>query len=268
MEDYNSSASGFNTQSTSGFAAVPQPASSSDGVAPEPAVTQPYSQPYPQSYSQPYSQPYAADDPADTSPFASSGSSAPASASAAAASVGGSGTALAVPIDDPGLTSEFPPVGATVDEEPTEKGVSIITREATVLGNIITDGHIDIVGRVRGNVDAKGDVAVHGIVRGDVGGEKIGLYNCRVKGNLDAAAGVIVDEGSVIGGDIATKNIIFDGKIKGNINADNVVVLRSHSYCLGDVSAASLAVEPGTVLNGMVRTMVAGDLEAPFDEVM
>jgi cytoskeletal protein CcmA (bactofilin family) len=155
-----------------------------------------------------------------------------------------------------------------VEEEPVEKGISVITREATVLGDIITEGHIDIVGRVKGNIDAKGDVAIHGIVRGDVDGSKIGLYSCRVKGNLNAGLGVIVDDSSVIGGDVKTKNIIFDGKVKGNIDADNVVVLRSHSYCLGDVSAASLAVEPGAILNGKVRTFVDGDLEAPFDEVI
>jgi cytoskeletal protein CcmA (bactofilin family) len=157
---------------------------------------------------------------------------------------------------------------AVADEEPLEKGISVITREATVLGDIITEGHIDVVGRVKGNIDAKGDIAIHGIVRGDVGGEKIGLYNCRVKGNLESWLGVIVDEGSIIGGDVKTKNIILDGKVKGNIDAENVVVLRSHSYCLGDVSAASLAVEPGAILNGKVRTFVKGDLEAPFDEVM
>jgi cytoskeletal protein CcmA (bactofilin family) len=155
-----------------------------------------------------------------------------------------------------------------VEEEPIEQGISVITREATVLGDIITQGHIDIVGRVKGNIDAKGDVAIHGIVRGDVGGSKIGLYDCRVKGNLDAALGVIVDESSIIGGDVKTKNIIFDGKVKGNIDAENVVVLRSHSLTLGDVSAASLAVEPGAILNGTVRTLVDGDLEAPFEEVM
>ncbi len=153
-------------------------------------------------------------------------------------------------------------------EEPIEQGISVITREATVLGDIITQGHIDIVGRVKGNIDAKGDVAIHGIVRGDVGGSKIGLYDCRVKGNLDAALGVIVDESSIIGGDVKTKNIIFDGKVKGNIDAENVVVLRSHSLTLGDVTAASLAVEPGAILNGTVRTLVGGDLEAPFEEVM
>jgi cytoskeletal protein CcmA (bactofilin family) len=169
---------------------------------------------------------------------------------------------------EPATTEFVSEEAVEVEEEPVEQGISVITREATVLGDIITEGHIDIVGRVKGNIDAKGDVAIHGIVRGDVGGSKIGLYSCRVKGNLDAGLGVIVDENSIIGGDVKTKNIIFDGKVKGNIDAGNVVVLRSHSYCLGDVQAASLAVEPGAVLNGKVRTFVEGDLEAPFDEVL
>jgi len=167
-----------------------------------------------------------------------------------------------------GYHSTFAQEPIEVEEEPVERGITVITKEATVLGDILTEGHIDIVGRVKGNIDAKGDVAIHGVVRGDVVGSKIGLYNSRVKGNLEAGLGVIVDDGSIIGGDVKTKNIIFDGKVKGNIEAENVVVLRSHSYCLGDVSAASLAIEPGAVLNGKVRTFVEGDLEAPFAEVL
>ncbi|MCL1879013.1 MAG: polymer-forming cytoskeletal protein [Actinomycetia bacterium] len=159
-------------------------------------------------------------------------------------------------------------MGVEMPSEEAEKGISIITREATVLGDIITEGHIDIVGKVRGNISAQGDVAVHGQVRGDIDGEKIGMYNSRVKGNLQAGQGVIVDDNSIIDGDVNTKNIIFDGKVKGNIAAESVVVLRSHSYCLGDVTASSIAIEPGAVLNGTVRTLVEGDLEAPFEEVM
>ncbi|MCL2136349.1 MAG: polymer-forming cytoskeletal protein [Coriobacteriia bacterium] len=154
------------------------------------------------------------------------------------------------------------------NSETGEKGISIIAREATVLGDIITEGHIDIIGKVRGNIAAQGDVAIHGQVRGNIDGEKIGLYNSRVKGNLKAGQGVIVNDTSIIDGDVTTKNIIFDGKVRGNIAADNVVVFRSHSYCLGDVTAASIAVEPGAVINGTVRTIIEGDLEAPFEEII
>jgi len=156
----------------------------------------------------------------------------------------------------------------TGESEVTEKGISIITREATVLGDIITEGHIDIIGKVRGNIAAQGDVAVHGQVRGNIDGDKIGLYNSRVKGNMKASQGVIVNDSSVIDGDVTTKSIIFDGKIRGSIDSESVVVLRSHAYCLGDVTAASIAVEPGAIINGNIRTLIDGDLEAPFEELI
>ena len=179
---------------------------------------------------------------------------------------------------DADVSSAVVPAGVTTrtasdgdvssDTEEGEKGISIITREATVLGDIITEGHIDIIGKVRGNIAAQGDVAIHGQVRGNVNGDKIGLYNSRVKGNLSAGQGVIVNDTSIIDGDVTTKNIIFDGKVRGNIDAESVVVLRSHSYCLGDVTASSIAVEPGAIINGTVRTFIEGDPEAPFEEII
>jgi len=156
-----------------------------------------------------------------------------------------------------------------VDEEAYETqpmGVSLISKEATVLGDIITEGHIDIVGKVRGNVEAEGNVAVRGLVSGDLSGEKIGLYKCRVKGNLTAGTGVVIDSDSVIIGDVDTENIVLGGKLKGDIKADRMAVMRSDAYFIGDVETGSLAVESGAVVNGNIKTLVQGDLEAPFDD--
>jgi len=154
-------------------------------------------------------------------------------------------------------------------EEPYEAqamGVSLISKEATVLGDIITEGHIDIVGKVRGNVEAEGNVAIRGLVSGDLSGEKIGLYKCRVKGNLTAGTGVVIDSDSVIIGDVDTENIVLGGKLKGDIKADRMAVMRSDAYFIGDVVTESLAVESGAVVNGNIKTLVQGDLEAPFDD--
>ena len=155
-------------------------------------------------------------------------------------------------------------------EEETEEtpvmGVSLISKEATVLGDIITEGHIDIVGKVRGNVEAEGNVAVRGLVSGDLSGEKIGLYKCRVKGDLTAGTGVVIDSDSVIIGDVDTENIVLGGKLKGDIKAVKMAVLRSDAYFIGDVETETIAVESGAVVNGSIRTLVQGDLLAPFDD--
>ncbi|MCL2111162.1 MAG: polymer-forming cytoskeletal protein [Clostridiales bacterium] len=151
-------------------------------------------------------------------------------------------------------------------EEEIPMGVSLISREATVLGDIITEGHIDVVGKVRGNVEAEGNVAVRGLVSGDVSGEKIGLYHCRVKGDLNAGTGVVIDSDSVVIGDVDTDNVVLGGKLKGDIKATRMAVLRSDAYFIGDVETESIAVESGAVVNGNIRTLIQGDLEAPFDD--
>jgi cytoskeletal protein CcmA (bactofilin family) len=147
-----------------------------------------------------------------------------------------------------------------------ELSVSTIASEASVTGNILTSGHIEIVGKVNGDIEAKGNVAVQGMVKGNVSGEKIGLYECSVKGDLEANVGIVADSGSTVIGDIHAKNVIFDGKLKGDIKADNVVVLRSNAYYVGDVITDSLVIESGAVINGNVKMLVDGDLNAPFDE--
>ena len=175
-------------------------------------------------------------------------------------------------VDGPGMTAVGQPVyrsePASSEEsaEASAMGVSLISKEATVLGDIITEGHIDIIGKVRGNVDAEGNVAVRGLVSGDLSGEKIGLYKCRVKGNLSAGTGVVIDSDSVIIGDVDTENVVLGGKLKGDIKAMKMAVIRSDAYFLGDVETESLAVESGAVVNGNVRTVVQGDPEAPFDD--
>ena len=174
--------------------------------------------------------------------------------------------------DGPGMTAVGQPsYREEADEEEdssdvSSMGVSLISKEATVLGDIITEGHIDIIGKVRGNVEAEGNVAVRGLVSGDLSGDKIGLYKCRVKGNLSAGTGVVIDADSVIIGNVDTENVVLGGKLKGDIKAMKMAVIRGDAYFLGDVETESLAVESGAIVNGNIKTVVQGDLEAPFDD--
>jgi cytoskeletal protein CcmA (bactofilin family) len=146
------------------------------------------------------------------------------------------------------------------------KALSVIAKDACVIGDIITEGHIEVDGKVKGDINAKGNVAVQGVINGGVTGEKVGLYECRIKGDIKADIGIVADSETVIVGDVQTKNIILDGKLKGNITADDIVVLRSNAYYIGDVITDSLSIEAGAVIDGSVKTRIYGDPEAPFDD--
>jgi len=151
-------------------------------------------------------------------------------------------------------------------ETAVAKTLSLIAAETFIEGDIIADGHLEIRGNVKGAVRAKGNVVIQGgSVKGDVSGDKIGLYGCKVSGNLHAASGVVEDAGSVVVGDVETANVIVDGKLKGNIVAESVAVFRSNAYYIGDVVTGSLQVEAGAVVNGSIRTAVDGNPEDPFN---
>lgn len=158
---------------------------------------------------------------------------------------------------------------ATAEVEPQkEKSYSVIADETTVMGNIKTTGHIDIIGEVLGNVDAGGNVAVLGTITGNVASEKMGLENCRISGDLKASVGIIASATSTIIGNVRTKNLLLDGKLKGNINAENVVVFRKNAYFLGDVQAGQIAIEMGAIFNGNIKMVTGGDPDAPFYEAL
>ncbi|MDR0851256.1 MAG: polymer-forming cytoskeletal protein [Clostridiales Family XIII bacterium] len=153
-------------------------------------------------------------------------------------------------------------------EEDSKKGNSLshISEEAIIHGDIATEGHLEVLGKVKGNIEAKGNIAIQGDIKGNIEGSKIGLYNCKIKGNLDARIGVVADTTSLIVGDVKTKSLIIDGRLKGDIEAENIVVIKENGYFLGDIVTGALSIENGAIVNGNIRTLVEGDVEAPFEE--
>ncbi|MDR3072535.1 MAG: polymer-forming cytoskeletal protein, partial [Clostridiales Family XIII bacterium] len=164
-------------------------------------------------------------------------------------------------------TEEIPVPEPSAPIPEPEKGYSIISFDAYVDGNISTMGDVEIQGSVNGDITAKGNVDVQGSIRGDVVGEKIGLYDSKVKGNLKAVTGIVQDSNSILVGNIATKNIILGGKVKGDIDTLGMTALRSSAYYVGNLTTGSIAIENGAVINGSVRTITNGDLNEPFEMI-
>ncbi len=147
------------------------------------------------------------------------------------------------------------------------KHTSVIAEGTSIVGRILSDGHVEIMGKVDGNINAEGDVTVCGKVTGDIEGDHLKMFSCQVKGNLTAENRVIVNDESTIIGDIATDSIIFDGKLKGNISANQTAVFNSNSYLLGDITTSTLSIDAGAVINGMVKTYIDYDANSPFEDM-
>jgi cytoskeletal protein CcmA (bactofilin family) len=142
---------------------------------------------------------------------------------------------------------------------------SHISEDTEIIGDINSRGNIEIRGKVMGDVATQGNIIVEGGIFGNVSGQNIGLYTCRVKGDIQAAVDVMGDSGTVVLGNINANNIVMDGKCKGVVTADNMLVIRGNSYLIGDITARSFVVDDGAVINGSIKTVTNENIDALFN---
>lgn len=101
-----------------------------------------------------------------------------------------------------------------------KKGVpSIISRGLTITGNLVSDGELQIDGRVEGDI------------------------HC---------VSLVVGLGGEVVGEVHATALRLHGQVTGQVRAESVF-LAATARMVGDVHHQSLAIEPGAFLQGMCR---------------
>lgn len=112
-------------------------------------------------------------------------------------------------------------VEAKASGKPKMEIPSVISEDMNILGNIISDGYIDINGNVEGNVKCKSvTVRERGYIRGDVVAETVNIY----------------------------------GEVDGLIKAKNVHLF-STCKIAGVIMHESMSVEDGAFIDGQCKRM-------------
>lgn len=112
------------------------------------------------------------------------------------------------------LTSDQPKKGPV-----SRAGPSLISADVTMVGKIVSEGEIQIDGKIEGDVRA--------------------------------AALTIGDQGAVTG-EIVAETVIVRGNVSGRIRGRKVT-LCTGSKVRGDIIHASLAIEPNSIFEGQVK---------------
>lgn len=99
---------------------------------------------------------------------------------------------------------------------------SIIAKDATIVGDIETNGVVKVEGHVRG------------VIRAD---EQI-----------------LVAQGAVIEGDLHTKEAVVGGEVRGAIHATERVELQQTAVVTGDIFTKRIAILEGGRISGEVKT--------------
>ena len=88
---------------------------------------------------------------------------------------------------------------------------------------------------INGNVSVKGDLLIYGTIHGDV------------KSDSD----IISAKGSVVNGNIESKNASISGVVKGSLAIQSKVTLKKDAYLKGDLKASIITLEEGANFDGM-----------------
>lgn len=161
-------------------------------------------------------------------------------------------------------TAEKPAESAAMDVEEDEMSLTVAPTVAEVKPlekvpekpktTLLAEGSV-----FEGTLHTKGDVEIAGVFKGDifsegnVQGGNVELVTSSVQGDVSAKELLKIGPQSVIGGNIKTKDMICSGRIVGNVESSGRVTLTTGSALTGDLTASTIAVMEGALMEGRFK---------------
>ncbi|MCR5591140.1 MAG: polymer-forming cytoskeletal protein [Lachnospiraceae bacterium] len=137
----------------------------------------------------------------------------------------------------------------TYNEGVNETGV--IPNGMTVVGDITTNGSLDIMGTVKGNVTVAGKFNITGNIEGDSKADEIFADGARIIGEVCSNGSIKVGQSSVIKGNMSASSAVIAGAVKGDIDVKGPVVLDSTAIIMGNIKSKSIQINNGAAIEGL-----------------
>lgn len=129
---------------------------------------------------------------------------------------------------------------------------TVISKGTTIRGGISSDCSLQVMGVITGDVECQGKLSIYGTVSGNTSAAEIHVEtDHKLNGDLISTGCVNVSEKSVIIGTIQATSAVIAGSVKGDIDIDGPVVVDSTAVIFGNVTAKSLQLNTGAVIQGI-----------------
>lgn len=125
--------------------------------------------------------------------------------------------------------------------------ITTIAKGTILIGEIRSEGNVNMNGDLKGTITSTGDITVSGKVLGSIDGKDIELKGAAVQGIINATGNVNIDDASVLVGDINASSLNLTGRVKGNIIVKNEATLNPNSILIGDVTAKRISMHQAKV---------------------
>lgn len=129
---------------------------------------------------------------------------------------------------------------------------TVISKGTTIRGGISSDCSLDVMGVITGDVDCQGKLCIYGTVSGNTSASEIYVETSqKLNGDLISTGSVKISEKSVVIGTIQAASAFIAGAVKGDLDIDGPVVIDATAVIHGNITAKSLQLNTGAVLQGI-----------------
>lgn len=145
--------------------------------------------------------------------------------------------------------------------------IAEITKGTMVEGNIVSEGSINVYGKIKGNVACRGKMVVCGTIVGSSRAAEVFTNNAKINGDITSDGSLKIGNGSVIIGNIYGSSAVIAGAVQGDVDIHGPVVIDGTAVIQGNIRSRSVQINNGAAIEGMISQCYAEiDYAALFDK--
>lgn len=157
-----------------------------------------------------------------------------------------------VPVQEEELKIDFS-FQREMPQTPVSREEAVIPSDMIISGNISTKSNMKIMGSIVGDVECEGNILLYGSIQGNVSAGNLTIQHGGLTGDAFVQDSMVIEQDSIIKGNLSAGNVYSNAKTEGQIQAAGAVELRENAFVQGDITAASLSVNAGAKIKGMVN---------------
>jgi cytoskeletal protein CcmA (bactofilin family) len=132
--------------------------------------------------------------------------------------------------------------------------LTIISRNTIIDGNVRSFADMSIDGDIKGDVETTKNIDLNGKVIGNISCNNAMMHTSQIQGNVRMKGSISMKRDTLLIGDLMSTYAEVNGKVKGNLDVVGKADLKGDAVVFGDISASTITVEDGAIIQGYVTT--------------
>jgi len=132
--------------------------------------------------------------------------------------------------------------------------LTIISKNTVIEGNVRSFANMSIEGNIRGDIETTKNIDLNGKVIGNLTCNNAQMLTSQIQGNVRMKGNILMGRDTLLIGDLVSTYAKVNGKVKGNLEIGGKAELKSDAVIFGDISASTITVDDGAIIQGYVST--------------